>query len=279
MGDPTEISAEPRRGLAAAMAAMHAAPGDDAARLAFYGVLADSELFLMLEGEADAGALRPRLFALDEGQVALAFDSEAGLADFAGEAVGYAALPGRVLVAMLAEAGLALLVNPDSEDAAMLPGEALAWLADTLSVPAPAQAQARITGFAPPDLDAPSLARLVPSLERRLSGVPGLQAAALASARHAGADDGGSKGLVLALSGVPEPARPALARAVSEALVLSGLDEASLDVIFPAPGAMAPIMAVGLALSPAPFQPPDDPDRRAPRAAPGMDPARPPRLR
>ena len=275
MGDPADRNAA--QGLASAMASMRAQPGDDAARLAFYGALADSELFLMLAGESDAGALRPRLFALDEGQVALAFDSEAGLADFAGEAVDYAALPGRVLVTMLAEAGLALLVNPDSEDAAMLPVEALVWLAGTLAAPAPAQAQARITGFAPPDLDASALARLLPALERRLSGVPCLEAAVLAAARHAGSDAGES--LVLALAGVPEPARPALARAVSEALVLSGLDEASLDVIFPAPGAMAPIAAVGLALAPAPFQPPDDSARRQQRLAPGMDPVRPPRLR
>ena len=135
----THVRTEPEGGgvLALAMSAMRADPADDAARLAFYGALADSELFLMLEGEADAGALRPRLFSVEEGWVALAFDSEAALADFAGEAVDYAALPGRVLVAMLAEAELALLVNPDSEDAAMLPGEALAWLADTLSAPAP----------------------------------------------------------------------------------------------------------------------------------------------
>ena len=266
--------------LALAMSAMRADPADDAARLAFYGALADSELFLMLEGEADAGALRPRLFSVEESWVALAFDSEAALADFAGEAVDYAALPGRVLVAMLAEAELALLVNPDSEDAAMLPGEALVWLAGTLLAPAPEATQAHIGAFDPPDLDAKALARLIPALERRLSGVPGLEAAVLASARF-GSDEGGSRdaGLVLALAGVPEPVRPALARAMSEALVLSGLDEAALDVIFPAPGAMAAVAAVGLALSPAPFQSPDDPRQRKPRAAPGTDPARPPRLR
>ena len=273
MTDDTDKRGE----LALALACMQASPQDDAARLAFYGALADSELFLMLEAEAEAeagpGQLRPRLFDLAEGRVALVFDSEAGLADFAAQPVGYAALPGRVLVAMMAGEKLAMLVNPGSEDAAFLPPEALRWLADTLAAPAPSQASARAAGFGPPALDAAALARLRPALERRLSGVPGLKAAVLATARW----EAGEEGLVLALSGVPELARPPLARAVAEALVLSGLEEGALDVIFPSGPAMASIVQAGLHLSPAPCEPPAA--EAAPPAAPGMDPTRPPRLR
>lgn len=266
-------SSQSRGALALALARMQASPQDDAARLGLYGVLADSELFLMLEAEAVPGQLRPRLFELDEGRVALVFDSEARLAEFAGQAVDYAALPGRVLAAMMAGEGLAMLVNPDSEAPALLPPDALRWLADTLAAPAPAEASARAAGFAPPVLDAVALARLRPALERRLSGVPGLTAAVLATARW----ENGGEGLVLALARVPEPARPKLARAVAEALVLSGLEEGALDVIFPSETAMAPIAATGLHLSPEPFEPAaSDP---ASRAAPGMDPTRPPRLR
>ncbi|MCC5988663.1 MAG: SseB family protein [Pararhodobacter sp.] len=266
-------NAEQRGELALALARMQASPQDDAARLCFYGVLADSELFLMLDSEPGPGQLRPRLFDLAEGRVALVFDSEARLAEFAGQTVDYAALPGRVLVAMMAGEGLAMMVNPDSEAPALLPPDALRWLADTLAAPSPAEASARAAGFGPPALDAAALARLRQALERRLSGVPGLTAAVLATARW----ESGGEGPVLALARVPEPARPKLARAVAEALVLSGLEEGVLDVIFPLETAMAPIAEVGLHLSPEPFEPATT--EPAPRAAPGMDPARPPRLR
>ncbi len=261
--------------LAQAQARMQAAPDDDAARLAFFGALADAELFLMLEGEAQPGQLSPRLFDLEEGRAALVFDSEARLAGFAGQAVDYAALSGRVLAGMLAGQGLSMLVNSDSEDATLLPADALRWLTETLAQSAaqPARADGAAVGFGPPDLPAPALALLRPALERRLSGVPGLQAAVLASARW----EGGGKGLVLALAGVPQPARAPLARRVSEALLLSGLDEAVLDVIFPTEAAMVPITEAGLVLTPVPFQPPERATR--PRPAPGTDPARPPRLR
>lgn len=274
MPTPMNDSADQPGALALALARMQASPGDDAARLAFFGTLADSELFLMIEGEAGAnGQLSPRLFDLAEGRVALAFDSESGLADFAGQAADYAALPGRVLAPMMAGAGLTMLLNPGSDDAAMLPPQALQWLADMLAAPAPAEASARAAGFGPPALDAPALARLRPALERRLAGVPGLGAAVLATMRR---DDGG-EGLVLALSGVPGPARPALARAMAEAMTLSGLEEGALDVFFPSDALMARIAAAGLPLG---LSPPAFTDDKAPaRPAPGMDPSRPPRLR
>ncbi len=274
--DPVRTGPTP---LAQAQARMQAAPGDDAARLAFFGALADSELFLMLEGEAQPGQLSPRLFDLDEGRAALVFDSEARLADFAGQAVDYAALPGRVLAGMLAGQGLSMLVNPDSEDATLLPADALRWLTETLAQSAaePARAGGAAVGFGPPELPAPALALLRPALERRLSGVPGLRAAVLAQAVWQDGGTGRDTGTVLALSGVPGPARAPLARAVAEALTLSGLDEAVLDVIFPTEAEMVAITEAGLALTPVPFQPPER--ATTPRPAPGTDPARPPRLR
>lgn len=254
-----------------------AGPGDEtAARLAVYEALTASELSILLESEAEGGALSPRLFALDSGPTVLAFDSEAALADFAGRTVAYAALPGRVLVAMLAEpaaggVGLSLMVQSGAGQGELLDPGALAWLARRLAAPAPRAQDAVAQGYGPPALPPGLLATLVPALERRLSGIPGLGAAVLAAVTWA---DGGH-GHLLALGGVAAVAQPALARSVSEALEFAGL-EAGLDVVFPPPAALAAIQAVGLALAPEPWT---DPESRPDPAAPGSDPARPPRLR
>lgn len=256
-----------------ALRAMADAPEDTAARLAFHGELSRAEVFLLLETEVSGGQMAPRVFDLSEGRAVLAFDSELRLAGFAGQAA-YAALPGRVLVAMLAGQGLALMVNPDAPHAALLPPEAMDWLAQTLAAPAPTAGQAVPEGFVPPDLPPAVLARLVPALERRLSGLPGLQQALLAGVRW----QGGGRGHVLALSGLPEAAEAPVARAVAEALALSGLEAAALDVVFPPPAALAALAPVALALSPAPWVAPDE-QVVTPGAAPGMDPDRPPRLR
>jgi hypothetical protein len=51
--------------LDSAHAAMDAAPEDDAARLRFYERLADSELFMLLEGEPVADQIEPSLFEIE----------------------------------------------------------------------------------------------------------------------------------------------------------------------------------------------------------------------
>jgi hypothetical protein len=263
----------PATPLDEALRAMAAAPEDTGARLAFHAELSRAEVFVLLQAEVSGDRMEPRVFDLSQGRAVLAFDSELRLAGFAGQAA-YAALPGRVLVAMLAGQGLALMLNADTDHAALLPPEALEWLAETLSAPAPAQGQAVPEGFAPPDLPPAVLERLIPALERRLSGLPGLQGALLAGVRW----QGGGRGHVLALSGLPEAAEAPVARAVAEALALSGLEAAALDVVFPPPAALAALAPVARALSPAPFVAPEE-QVVTPGAAPGMDPDRPPRLR
>jgi len=278
-------AAAPGAGLAAALQALAAAPGDPALRLAFHAALSAAELCLWLDhepagpgagdasGDDAADRLTARVFALDSGPTALAFDSEAALADFAGEPVPYAALPGRVLVAMLAGAGgTALLVQVEGGAAELLPPEALAWLARALDQPAPVTGQGQAAAFSAPALSAAALALLVPALERRLSGLPGLGDAVLAGVHWRD----GRRGTLLALTGLPPAAEAPVARAVAEALELSGAEAVSLDVVFPAPAALAPISATGLRLNPAPWVPP--PEVQAP-VAPGLDPARPPKLR
>lgn len=265
--------------LSAALARLAADPQDTSARLAFHAALSAAELCVWLATEAEGDRLDPQVFALEDGPTVLAFDSEATLAGFAGQAVPYAALPGRVLVGMLAGAGnLSLLVQDDSGAAELMPPEALDWLARTLSGPAPRAGQGVARDYGPPDLPGPVLATLVAALERRLSGVPGLTGAVLASVGWAaeGPEAPAARGHLLALSGLPPSAEAPLARAVTEALELSGAALPALDVVFPQPAAMARIAALGLSLAPAPFVPPSEP---APSAPPGGDPARPPRLR
>jgi hypothetical protein len=270
MTDSTELDT--------ALQQMRSAPDDAALRLRFLAELLNSELYVLLNEEAREDRLQPRVFDLAEARAVLVFDSEARMAAFAGQAVAYAALPGRVLVTMLAGAGedLSLIVNADAPHAELLPPEAVDWLAATLSAPPPVEAEAVAPAFAPPALPGAVLALLVPALERRLSGVPGLQAAVLAAVRW----QDGAAGHVLALAGVVPPARPALARAVAEALEMSGLEDGALDVIFPGPAAMARIVEVGRSLSPAPRVAPEtEAAGTKPPVGPGMDPSRPPRLK
>lgn len=256
-----------------AHAAMTADPQDDAARLAFYAAAADAELFLLLQDEAEGTALIPRLFPLDTGPVVLAFDTEERLADFACAIVPYAALPGRVIAAQLAGQGVGLGLNLGVAPSAFLMGaEAVDWLADLLSrAPEPVQARPRAfhaPGALPPALLARLRTRLAPAAGR-------IEAALIAAVTWAG----GRRGHLLALVGADPAAAPALARAAAEALVFSGLEAGEIDVVVlpaddPAARAMA---AVALRLDlprPAPAPAP-----AAAPAAPGMDPARPPRLR
>lgn len=269
----------PQTPLDAALRRLAAAPADSAeetgARLAFHAELAGAEVFVLLESEARDETLEPRVFPLSDVRAVLAFDSELRLADFAG-AAAYAALPGRVLVTLLADSGqgLSLMVNADAPHAALLPPEALEWLAATLSAPAPAEGQAVPESFAAPVLPEGLRAPLVAALERRLSGLPGLSRAVLAAVQWRG----GARGHVLALAGLPETAQAPVARAVAEALALSGLEAGALDVVYPPDRAMAAIAAVGLSLAPAPYAPPEV-QVIEPGQAPGMDPTRPPRLR
>jgi hypothetical protein len=260
--------------LGQALARLDAQTDDTTLRLAYYEVLSAAEVFVLLRAEPMGdGPLDPQLFPLDGVETVLAFDSEPALAAFAGRAVPYAALPGRVLVGLLAQASppLALLVQDGAGHGDLMSPDALAWLAATLAAPAPRAGQGRPAGYGPPDLPAPVQAALVPALERRLSGIPGLTDAILAAV----AWDTGARGHLLALAGVPEGAQAPLARAVAEALALSGAEAGSLDVVYPPPAALAPIVAAGLRLSPAPFVPATPPVP----GSPGSDPTRPPRLR
>lgn len=254
--------------LEVALAAMQAAPGDEAARLAFFATLADSEVMLLLTGEAEGDRIEPELIEAEGARFVLVFDSEERLADFTGAAAPFAALSGRVLAGMLSGEGLGLALNPGAEVGAVLLGvEELGWLAETL-IPAPDESSAVPQGLHPPKLPQDVMA----AIDARLARAAGLAHAAWLAEVTWGDD---STGHLLAITGAPEAAQPALARAISEAVLFSGRD-LRLDVGFFAPDDPVMVRLERVALR---FDLPE-PETTAPtRPAPGSDPDKPPILR
>jgi hypothetical protein len=257
-----------------AYAAMQA---DEAAGLRFYQLLADATLYLLLEAEAAGEVVSPKVIALEAGDVLLAFDREERLAAFAGGPGAYAALPGRIIAQqMVAQGGLSLGLNIGTGAASevLLPPEAMVWLCEMLGA-GPEAGEARPEMFTP----AQGLpAALITALEQAMVAASGLAAAGLlAGVRYAG----GQVGHVFAFVNALPSAEAALARAVSEALVFSGIEAGQLDVTFLHEGDAALDVLARVARV---FEVPERlPERvvepvRGP-AAPGMDPGVPPKLR
>ncbi len=262
----------PETALDRAFAEMEAAPDDDAARMRFYDRLASSELFLMLEREPAGDTIEPEIFDVADARFVLVFDREARMSGFAGRAVPYVAMSGRALAGMLAGQGIGLALNPESGPSQiLLPPEALAWLAETLSQ-APSMAEARAETLSAPRA-LPEV--LLTALDAKLATAAGLADCAwLAEVGY----EGGGRGHLLGIVGAPERAEPALAGAVQEALVVSGLEAGALDVVFLK--ADDPICArlarVGLRFD---LPEPEKPRVEFERDAPGSDPDKPPILR
>jgi hypothetical protein len=247
--------------LDAAHAALSADPENEALRLRFYERLADGELFLLLDREAEGETIDPRLFPLEMGPVVLAFDREERLAEFTGGIAPYAALPGRVIARQLAGQGIGLGVNLGVAPSSMLlPPEAMDWLAETLEA-GPEETEARPERFHPP---AGLPEALLAGLDAKLARAGGLASGALLSAvTYAG----GRRGHLLAFLDASPGAEAALARAASEALIFSGVDAGEMDVAFlgssdPAAAAMARV-ALRFDLAP-PEAPPPPPRPQGP---------------
>ncbi|MDX8350198.1 SseB family protein [Cognatiyoonia sp. IB215446] len=251
-----------------AHAAMEAAPEDDAVRLRFYERLADTQLFMLLDGEPDGDQVKPALFEAEDQRFSLVFDREERLSQFVGRVAPYAGLPGRDLVRMLAGQGIGLALNLDVAPSAMLiPAEAVDWLVATLGN-APDETEARLTEITAPHVPE----AVVTGLDRKLAIAGGLaRFAYLAAATY---EDGG-KGHVLVFIDALDGAENALAAAASEALTFSGIEAGVMDVMFArASDPLAAHLArVGLRF--------DLPEAVMPEApgAPGMDPEKPPKLR
>lgn len=249
-----------------AHAAMTGAPEDDRARLGFYERLADAELFLLLVNETDGAGVIPSIFETSDGPFALAFDREDRLAAFTGEPTSYAALSGRAIADMLSGQGIGLGLNLGvAPSEFLIPETALTWLRDTLSIE-PEALSAQPDEIAPPT-GLPE--RLVTGLDTRLASAAGLaKMAYLVAVTY----PDGRRGHMLAVIAPAAGAEAALARAISEALVFSGIEAGTLDVAFFADS--DPIAAT-LARHGLRFDLPVIPET----PAPGNDPAKPPKLR
>ncbi len=257
--------------LDAAHAAMEAAPEDDQVRLRFYERLADAELFLLLAQEATGDSLTPEIFDLSDSRFVLVFDREERLSRFTGGAAAYAALPGRVIAGMLAGQNIGLGLNLDvSPSSFLIPAPAVDWLAQTLGQ-GPEEAEARLVEVLAPSGLPDDLLR---ALDTKLALAAGLaRRAYLAAVVY----DDNSRGHLLGLTGTAAGAEAALARAVNEALVFSGIEAGALDVVFLADSdpLTARLARVGLR-----FDLPQAAARTARASlAPGSDPDKPPILR
>ncbi len=255
--------------LDTAHALMIDAPDNDAARLRFYERLADSELFLLLIKEADGDRIEPHIFDTEDGRFVLVFDRDHRLSQFTGDIAPYAALSGRVVTELLAGQGIGLGVNLGvAPSSILIPPEAVEWLHDTLSE-APEELTAHVDELHPP-LGLPDT--LLTGIDAKLAQASGLASMAyLAAVTYRDARRGHLLAIIDALPG----SEPSLARMIDEALVFSGLEAGELDVVFfRASDPMAATLArVGLR-----FDLPE-PDTPTAPSAPGMDPAKPPKLR
>ena len=108
-------------------------PENNDARLNYYGVLADANLFLLLEQEPSNEILEPKFIQLEGKSFALAFDSEESLSEFYGETAAFAQITGRVLAKMLLEEKTGLGINLGvSECELLLPWEIIEWFVNVL---------------------------------------------------------------------------------------------------------------------------------------------------
>lgn len=254
-----------------AHAAMEAAPEDDRIRLRFFDRLAEAELFLILAREAEGDQAEPDLFDVGDARFVLVFDTEDRLSRFAGRPVPYAALSGRSIVGMLAGQGIGIALNPEvAPSSILLPPDAVDWLADTVAQ-GPSEAEAR-----PQELRAPGAVPdgLLEAIDAKLRAASGLaRRGYLAEVVY----DSGVRGHLIGFTGTVPGAESALARAIQEALVFSGLEAAALDVVFlrDSDPVTAQLARVGLRFD----LPEPEHVTRVERAAPGSDPDKPPILR
>ncbi|MEM9797037.1 MAG: SseB family protein [Pseudomonadota bacterium] len=199
--------------------------GEEADRRAFWTRLAEAELHLLLAAPSDGETAMPRLFEIDGTSYALAFDLPERLSAFAGVAPT-ASLSGRRLATMLAAQGLGLGLNlDDAPSAQLLPPDAMAWLTETLATD-PEEAEGRFTEIGPPGALPEAL---LTAIDGKLPLMAGLASGAYLAQVTA---ESGVRSHILAFLDPVPGAEPALARAIAEALALSGLEAAQLDVTF-----------------------------------------------
>lgn len=194
--------------------------------------LADTELSVALREDPQGDRVALRIFEIEGAPTALACDAEDRLAGFFGQPTPYAAMPGRVLAAMLRSEGAGLLVNPGHPSQMLLDAAMLDWLTGALAA-TPEEAQARLRLSAPrPEV----VTALSDPLAERLADMRGL----IAGAALVGT--GPDQGHLLLIAGAPADRQPAIAKALAEALAFLPPQRGGVDISFaetpPPPGAL-----------------------------------------
>lgn len=255
---------------------------DDATRARILQKLADTELFVALEAEPTGDQAQMRQFQLPAGPVVLACDLDEGLSGFLDGPSPYAAMPGRVLAAILAGQGVGVLVNPDRASQILLTPDMLHWLVEGLSSALPDRAASPAPARLSPPLPL-MIATLAEPLAERLAS---LQGHVMSMALVAADWPDGRSGHLLSLSGVAPDDRPAVAKSLAEMLAFLPPLAGGLDIGFDLPDLPDAAFTLtagaggcgcggdhagdcGDAAAAKPRQP----------RAPGMDPQRPPILR
>ncbi|MEO1563187.1 MAG: SseB family protein [Pseudomonadota bacterium] len=244
--------------------------GGDTERLAFYGQLAQAELFVALTEEPDQDKIKPWVFDTGQGKFAIAFDTEERLAEFGNGPTAFAALSGRTVIEMLRGQGIGLGVNlVVAPSGTLLEPSDVDWIANVLDQ-RPQEAEAKPTALNAP-VGIPD--ELLIAIDARLSAAAGMaRFAYLAEAEY----ESGPRSHVVAFVNALEGAEDALARTISEALSFSGVEAGALDVMFirSSDGIAADFAKAGLR-----FDLPEleEPEIMEP-SAPGSDPSKPPIL-
>ena len=253
--------------------------GGDAERLKFYELILDSEVVLWLAQPAEGDALSPQILPMEGTDFVMIFDDDARLAHAAGQTVDRATLPGRALVSMIAGQGLGLALNLGEAPSAILIGpEGVSWMARIMAQAStrPDQISAQSRSARPLSIEQTDLPQVVLARLAEKLGLSLGQADAAILVK-AGYEDG-SVGHILAFVGAQPVAQAALIEAANQAIAFSGMSEDTvLDVTLVAAGSemAARLRRTGHVL---PMERASPVARKA-SAAPGSDPAVPPKLK
>lgn len=199
-------------------------PENNDARLNYYGVLADTDLFLLLEQETSNEILEPKIIQLEGNNFALAFDSEENLSEFYGEAAAFAQITGRVLAKMLLEEKIGLGINLGvSEGELLLPYSVIKWFVSVLDE-TPNLVQTTPKKFLPvkafPEI-------MFKALQQKLKPAVGLFDEIWICAVEYNEDETSH---LICLMGVQNSAQQAIVKSINEVLSFTDIDLGNIDV-------------------------------------------------
>ena len=239
-------------------------------RLQFYSCFADTEMFLVLENEPQEDRVDPKTVIYEGQKYVHAYDSEERLAQAAGRVCPYLGLSGRTLAQMLAGSGVGVALNLDvAVSSLLLPNDRMVWLSDTLEQE-PEKGEEKLFALYPM---APVRKHVFETFLFKLAASADLARGFwLCEAEYGN----GLRKRILAVIGAKNEHHGPLAKAVQEAVLFSGDEDLSLDVLFLAghEALVKKLEHTGMRLI---FK--NKAEKPAKPAPPGSDPNKPPILR